>query len=186
MSWFEHAPVAAAHVSSVQTVPASQLTGVPGLHVPLLQVSRPSHRVALSQAVPSATGLLWQTCSAPQTSLVHGLPSLQESPGTHETPDVCWQVPVAGSQKSFVLGFPSSQLGGFITVHAPDTQRSTHRSSQPPWPGTSLSGVCEQPVCGLHGSSVHGLPSSQSSAPSDTQATRSPTRAQVSRPLQIV
>jgi hypothetical protein len=116
------------HESVVQTLPSSQLGGVPPLQVP------PPHVSFVVQAFPSLHGLLLFVCTQPEAGLhesfVHPLPSSQlgGTPPLHVPPPhvslvvqafpslhglllfVCTQ-PDAGLHESFVHPLPSSQFG---------------------------------------------------------------------------
>jgi hypothetical protein len=60
----------------VQTLPSLQFGGVPALQSPARQVSAPLHALPSLHEVPFAAWALLHT-PALQTSIVHGLPSLQ-------------------------------------------------------------------------------------------------------------
>jgi hypothetical protein len=127
-------PLFMSQLSSVQILPSSQSVGGPGWQIPPLQLS------LLVQALPSS-----------------------QPPAVLE-----WsQVPV-GRQMSLVQALPSSQLALFPWQPPwPVQTPSSHWSGSSP--GLPLSQVAvlvalAQPDAGRHWSSVHGLPSSQSSA----------------------
>jgi hypothetical protein len=148
-----HAP--AAHVSfSVQ--------GTPSLHVAVLfanmhpvlgaQVSVvhtfPSLHVS---GVPPTHTPAWQV-----STVVHALPSSQDA-----VLFVCWHPPSA-VHVSVVHGFRSSQLVGAPPVHAPAWQASPVVHASPSSQATALS-VNAHPVAPAQTSSVHALPSLQTS-----------------------
>src|SRR5439155_805055 len=93
-------PVAGLQVSSVQTLPSSQLSAGPPTQPPLLQVS------LVVQALPSLQGAVlavWtQPPAASHVSVVQTLPSSQAT-GVNAQPRV-------GSQVSVVQAFPSLQV----------------------------------------------------------------------------
>jgi hypothetical protein len=70
-------PAVGSQESVVQGFPSSQVSAVPAWHAPsAVQVSWPSHRVALSQARPGA-GVWTQPLVGSQASSVQGLASSQ-------------------------------------------------------------------------------------------------------------
>ena len=83
-------PAAGSQLSSVQTLPSSQPRGDPATQTPPLQ----------------------------ESTVVHGLPSLQEAVL------LAWAQPEAGSQLSSVHTFPSSQSGAGPPTQAPPLQVS--------------------------------------------------------------
>jgi hypothetical protein len=161
----------------VQTLPSSQLVGPPPTHAP------PEHVSPEVQALPSlhATVLLvWvQPVDGLQESSVQGLPSSQfgpapptQTPPEHASPVVqalpssqeaallAYAQPVAGLQESSVQTLPSLQLVGPPLTQLPPEQASPVVQAFPSLHGAVLF-AWEQPVTGLHESSVHGFPSSQ-------------------------
>jgi len=84
-------PVTASHVSAVQGLPSSQLSGVPARQAPPWHTSAPLQTVLSAQDAPLTIGLWKQPVVALHESVVHGLPSLQSigSPGLHWP---AWQV----------------------------------------------------------------------------------------------
>src|SRR6266849_1382115 len=170
-------PVAGTQLSSVQTLPSSQLGAGPPTQVP------PLHASLVVQAFPSLHGLVLLVCTQPvsglQASVVQTLPSSQlgAGPPTQVPPLqvslvvqafpslqglvllVCTQ-PVAGLQLSSVQTLPSSQLGAGPPTHAPPAQVSLVVQAFPSLQGLVLL-MCTQPVAGLHESSVQTLLSLQ-------------------------
>jgi hypothetical protein len=72
-------PLDGLHVSVVQALPSSQLSGVPAAHTPAWQVSLPLQRVASGHGVSFTTGVCWQPKVALHVSVVHGFMSSQSS-----------------------------------------------------------------------------------------------------------
>src|SRR6266849_2108169 len=170
-------PVAGTQLSSVQTLPSSQLGAGPPTQVP------PLHASLVVQAFPSLHGLVLLVCTQPvcvlQVSVVQTLPSSQlgAGPPTHVPlaqvslvvqafPSLQGLVllicvhPLAGLQASVVQTFPSSQLGAGPPTHAPAAQVSLVVQAFPSLQGAVLL-MCTQPVAGLHESSVQTLLSLQ-------------------------
>ena len=56
---------------------SSQLSAVPGVHVPLWHVSLPSQALPSLQEAPFGSAACWQPVVGSQLSVVHWLPSLQ-------------------------------------------------------------------------------------------------------------
>src|SRR6266849_2358938 len=179
-------PVAGTQLSSVQTLPSSQLGAGPPTQVP------PLHASLVVQAFPSLHGLVLLVCTQPvcvlQVSGVQTLPSsqLDAGPPTHVPlaqvslvvqafPSLHGLVllicvhPLAGLQASFVQTFPSSQLGAGPPTQVPPLQVSLVVQAFPSLQGLVLL-VCTQPVAGLQLSSVQTLPSSQLGAGPPTHA----------------
>ena len=118
-------PVVALQLSSVQTLPSSQLGAGPPTHRPALQVSFSVHAFPSLQA---ALLLVWaQPVDGLQVSSVQSLPSsqlgatppmhcpplqvslvVQALPSLQATWLAVWTQPLAGSQLSSVQGLPSS------------------------------------------------------------------------------
>src|SRR5438552_6788972 len=65
--------------SAVQGLLSSQLSGVPGVQVPILQVSSPLQTLPSEQEAPSGTGVSLHPEAGSQESVVQALPSLQTS-----------------------------------------------------------------------------------------------------------
>jgi len=149
--------------SVVHALASSQESGVPAVHVPPWQVSRPLHTVASAHAVPLATAACWQPTVELHESVVHTLPSSQLSaaPGVHTA---AWQVSTP------LHALPSEHEVPLATAgfwHCPPLHRSAVHglpSTQSPFtvqlrqPAT---GACMQPTPGVQVSAVHALPSSQ-------------------------
>jgi len=164
------------HESSVQSLPSSQLIGVPP-QIPLLQVS------AVVQALPSLHGSVLGSCRQPadgsQESVVQGLPSLQLKdvplhvplphvsdvvqalPSSHGALLFAWTHPLAESHESVVQGLPSSQIGGAPPVQLPPLHVSPVVQALPSLHGALLFVWTHPIVAGSQESFVQGLPSSQ-------------------------
>ena len=195
-------PKTASHVSVLQTLPSSQLSGVPAAQAPAWQVSLPLHTLPSLHEVPFRTGALTQPATASQLSAVQTLPSLQLSavPGVH-TP--FWQVslplqtlpsgqaiplatgtfwqPTTGWQLSVVHTVPSLQLSATPGVHTPAWQVSPPLHTLPSAHDAPFgSALYRQPSSGSQVSLVHTLPSAQLRA---VPAVHTPAR-HVSSPLQ--
>src|SRR6266849_2885098 len=179
-------PVAGTQLSSVQTLPSSQLGAGPPTQVP------PLHASLVVQAFPSLHGLVLLVCTQPvsglQASVVQTLPSSQlgAGPPTQVPPLqvslvvqafpslqglvllVCTQ-PVAGLQLSSVQTLPSSQLGAGPPTHAPPAQVSLVVQAFPSLQGLVLL-TCVHPLAGLQPSVVQTFPSSQLGAGPPTHA----------------
>src|SRR6266849_3669131 len=179
-------PVAGTQLSSVQTLPSSQLGAGPPTQVP------PLHASLVVQAFPSLHGLVLLVCTQPvsglQASVVQTLPSSQlgAGPPTQVPPLqvslvvqafpslqglvllVCTQ-PVAGLQLSSVQTLPSSQLGAGPPTHAPPAQVSLVVQAFPSLQGLGLL-TCTHPLAGLQLSVVQTFPSSQLGAGPPTHA----------------
>src|SRR5882672_8906279 len=120
-----------------------------------------------------------------QVSVVHGLASLQLSgvpavhtpvwqvsaplhtvPSAHEVPletAACWQ-PESGRHESTVHAFASLQSSGVPAAQVPPWQVSRPLHALLSAHAVPLAtGVCWQPLNGLHASTVHGFASSQTS-----------------------
>ena len=176
LAWAQ--PLPGEQLSSVQTLPSSQLMALPAPHLPPSQVSPSVHRLL---SVQTALLVMWpQPAILSQLSSVQGLPSsqlatlpgtqapaLQTSPTVHTVPSsqgtvlfVDVHAPVTGLQFSVVQGFLSSQVLGPLGVQTPTLQisptvqllLSSHLAVLKP---------CSQPAIASQLSSVHGLPSSQ-------------------------
>src|SRR5207237_818161 len=97
-------PLTASQASDVQTLPSSQLSGVPGLQVPPPHTSWPLQTVLSSQ---EAVLLVWkQPLTALQASAVHTLPSSQLSgvPGLQvPPPHTSWPLQTVLSSQEAVL-----------------------------------------------------------------------------------
>src|SRR5438093_394905 len=129
-------PVAGLQVSSVQTLPSSQLSAGPPTQPPLLQVS------LVVQAFPSLQGAVLALWTQPvlglQVSSVQTLPSsqlgarppthtppphrslrVQAFPSSHEAVLFVWTHPVVGLQLSSVQELPSLQFRGVPGWHVP-------------------------------------------------------------------
>ena len=171
-------------LSVVQTLPSSQLTGLPALHAPPTQPS------PLVQASPSLHGLpffasvCWQPAALVQVSMVQACPSsqlfltpalhtpvlqtstpLQTSPSEHVVPfSALFAQPVLLSQLSAVQGLPSPHASALPAAQLPAAQWSPAVQALPSVHVVPLSGLWLQPDAGLQPSAVHGLPSSQLSA----------------------
>src|SRR5213078_4013955 len=166
-------PVDGLQVSSVQTLPSSQLGGAPPTQRPPLQAS------LVVQALPSLQGRVLLACTQPvvalQLSSVQPLPSsqlgagppthrpaLQVSFSVHAFPSLqaalllVWAQPVDGLQVSSVQ---SSQLRATPPMHCPPLQVSLVVQALPSLQATWLA-VWTQPLAGSQLSSVQGLPSS--------------------------
>jgi len=164
-------------LSSVQTLPSSQLGGAPPTQAPPLHVS------LVVQALPSLHGallLVWtQPVAGSQPSSVQPLPSLQFGagppmqrpplqaslvvqalPSLHGSVLLPWTQPVVGLQLSSVQRLSSSQFGAGPPTQLPWLQVSLVVQALPSVQGAVLF-VCTQPVDGLQVSSVQRLPSSQ-------------------------
>jgi hypothetical protein len=78
-------PKTGSQLSVVQTLPSSQLSAVPAVHVPAWHVSLPLQTSPSRHGVPLTTGLLWQPVTGSQLSVVQTLPSSQLSgvPAVH-------------------------------------------------------------------------------------------------------
>src|SRR5437899_2661924 len=163
------------HESSVQSLPSSQLIGVPP-QIPLLHVSE------VVQALPSLHGSVLGSCRQPlagsQESVVQGFPSLQlrgapphvpllhvsdvvhALPSSHGALLFAWTHPLAGSQESVVQGLPSSQIGGAPPAQVPPLQVSPVVQALPS-SHEALLLAWTHPLAGSQESFVQGLPSSQ-------------------------
>ena len=176
-------PRAGPQVSVVHTLLSLQLRGVPGVQVPLWQVSAPLQTSLSAHGVPLGTGVFWQPRAGSQVSVVHALESLQlsgvpavqvplwqvSSPlqtlvSAHEEPlgtGVCWQAST-GSQVSVVHTLESLQLSGVPAVHVPLWQVSAPLQTVLSAQGVPLpTGVFWQPRAGSQVSVVHALLSLQ-------------------------
>src|SRR6187549_2179283 len=90
--------------------------GVPAVQAPVsLQVSDPSHRFALAQLVPAATGVFETPVTGSQASAVQALPSSMTGgvPEPH-VPDAHASLPLQTVPS--LHGVPSGSVG---SVHAP-------------------------------------------------------------------
>jgi hypothetical protein len=113
-------PSSASHVSLVHALPSLQLSAVPGVQIPFAQVSTPLQAFPSEHDAPFPSGVFWQT-PALQTSLVHGWLSLQSpftAHGRQPAIGVLMQ-PLTGLHESVVQAFPSLQLSGAPSAHAP-------------------------------------------------------------------
>ena len=157
-------------LSSVQTLPSSQTTALPGTHAELL------HKSPLVQALLSSqlrTLAVWvQPVLASQASLVHKLLSSQliDAPGRHWPP---WQAspwvqallslhawvlfvktqPLAGSQLSSVHRLPSSQTKALPGTHTELLHKSPVVQALPSSQAWTLARWL-QPLAGSQASSV--------------------------------
>jgi hypothetical protein len=197
-------PLAASHESVVQGLPSLQLSGGPGVQVPVWQVSVPLQALPSPQDVPFVTLTFRHPSVASQESAVQGLPSSQLgiAPG-EQVP--AWQVsvplhalpslqdvpfptavcahPVTGSQVSVVQGLLSSQSREAPGEQVPDEQVSAPLQTSPSGQEVpSARSACSQPVTGSQVSLVHAFESSQSSGAPLLQAPA----WQVSAPLQTL
>jgi hypothetical protein len=172
-------PVAGTHESSVQTLPSLQTSGCPALQVPLPHTSAPSHKslsghgavlFAVAQPVAGTHESSVHTLPSSQTSgcpalhvpLPHtSAPSHKSLSGHGAVLNVCWQ-PCTGSQESSVHGLPSSQFSGELGMHVPPPHTSAPLHTVPSAHETVF-GVFAQPLTTEQVSSVHTLPSLQSS-----------------------
>jgi hypothetical protein len=173
-------PVEGLQASSVQGLLSLQLVAEPGTQAPPEQTS------PVVQALPSLHGSVLFVCVQPvaelQASVVQGLLSLQlgAGPPTHVPPEqvsfvvqaspssqgsvlFVWLQPVTGLHVSVVQGLPSSQLTGVPPPHVPPEQMLSVVHALPVLHGAALF-VCTHPDAGLQLSSVHTLPSLQSTA----------------------
>jgi len=118
-------PATVSQVSVVQALLSLQLSGVPDVHAPAWQVSAPLQTLPSLHEVPFATAVFEQM-PAVQTSVVHGLLSLQSELTLHGTQPgvaVCTH-PETGLQVSVVQALLSVQLSGVPAVHVPAWQLS--------------------------------------------------------------
>src|SRR5215831_17573160 len=84
-------PVIGSHVSAVQGLLSTQLSGGPGVQTPARQLSAPLQTVASRHGEPSDAFVCWQPATGSHASVVHLLPSsqLRAVPGVQTPP---WQV----------------------------------------------------------------------------------------------
>jgi hypothetical protein len=177
-------PATGSQLSAVHGLPSSVAGGVPGLHIPTWQVSRPLHTVASSQAVPFVTAVWITPATGSHESAVHELPSSMAGgvPAMHMplALHVSWPsqtvassqavpaftgvcvTPVVGAHESAVHGLPSVVVGGVPAMQLPPALHvscplHTVASSQAV---PVVTGVCFTPAIGSHESAVQGLPSS--------------------------
>ena len=165
----------------MHTFPSSQDFSLPDLHTPPLHASPTVQPLSSLHAAVSSVWLP-QPVAESQLSLVHGLPSSQDvlAPGTHTPP---WHAsplvhaspsehanvfgllaqPAVALQRSSVQGFWSSQVSAAPGKHKPPLHVSLSVHALPSVHGAALK-TWSQPLSGVHGSSVQGLPSSQTTA----------------------
>jgi hypothetical protein len=179
-------PKTGSQASVVHTLLSLQLMAVPGVHVPLWQVSVPLHTLLSRHDVPLRTAVFTQPVTALQVSVVQTLLSLQ----LRAVPAVqlpAWQLsaplqtvpsrqgvplatgvfeqPKTGLQESVVQTLLSLQLSAVPAVHTPAWQLSAPLQTLPSRHAVPLStAVLPQPVTGLQASVVQTLPSLQLSA----------------------
>jgi hypothetical protein len=162
---FTH-PLVVLQVSVVQTLLSLQLSAVPGVQLPLWQVSAPLQALPSEQDVPLATTLFAQT-PALQTSVVHGLPSLQSAFTAQDwQPEIgVFTHPDTALQVSVVQALPSLQLGGVPPVQVPVWQVSAPLQAFPSEHDVPLvTAMFTHPVAVLQLSVVQTLLSLQSRA----------------------
>jgi hypothetical protein len=178
-------PVTGSQLSVVQTLPSLQLRAVPAVHTPPWQVSAPLQTLASAQEVPFSRGGFAQPDTGSQLSFVQGFESLQLMGGP-AIQTLLWQVsaplqtlpslqavpfgtpvyahPVVGLQASLVHGLLSLQTSGVPAVQTPDWHVSLPLQRLPSAQAVPLvTGVVVHPVDGLQPSTVHTLPSLQTS-----------------------
>jgi hypothetical protein len=164
-------PKTGSQLSVVHTLPSLQTGGVPMVHVPLLHFSSPLQRLPSAHEAPLGNKGLLHTPSV-QTSLVHGLLSLQSVPITQDWQPgigVFWQ-PLSGWQLSVVQLLPSLQLSPGPAVHTPLWQVSAPLQTLPSLQEVPFStGAVVQPKAGSQLSVVHTLESLQLSGVPDVQ-----------------
>jgi hypothetical protein len=157
-------------VSAVQLLPSSTARAVPAWQWPeASHFSRPSHTVALSQAVPAEATVCVTPDAGEHESIVHGFPSsttsgvpathaplasqrltpLQTLPSSQDVPlatGTCF-TPSVGEQESAVQGLPSSTAGGVAAGQWPapsQTSEPLHAfESEQEVP--EIAGVCVTP-----------------------------------------
>ena len=170
-------PLAGSQLSSVQTLPSSQLGAGPTTQIPPAQVSpvvqeslslqdtvlfRWTQPVAGSQPSSVHTFPSSQSVAGPTTQIPPAQVSLavQASPSLQGAALFVWTQPTAGSQLSSVQAFPSSQFGPGPPTQTPPLQASSVVQASPSLQGTVLF-PWTQPVAGSQPSFVHRFPSSQ-------------------------
>ena len=148
----------------------------------------PEPQLLAPHAVPSAWATWLQPDCGVQPSLVHGLPSSQskpplplQTPNAQTSPELqslpslqalvlnVVVQPSAGSQLSVVQGLLSLQLAAAPPAHVPPAHASPTVHALPS-EHTAAVLAWLQPLAGSQLSVVHGLPSSQETAPSATHA----------------
>src|SRR3990172_3473892 len=169
--------VAGSQLSSVHTLPSSQLEARPPTQTPSLHVSEvvhafPSAHVAelLTYAHPVVGSQLSSVHTFPSSQLGAGpptqIPPSQASPVVQASPSMqgavlfTWTQPVAGSQLSSVHTLPSSQSGAGPPTQIPPAQASLEVQASPSLQDEVLFGWT-QPRAGSQLSSVQTFPSSQ-------------------------
>ncbi len=179
-------PLAGSQEWSLHTLPSSQSGGTPPTQLPAAQVS------AVVQALPSSQGselsLLVQPVTVLQPSSVQPLPSSQSGgsppkqspseqvsavvqalPSSQLIDTLTLSQPVGDTQESAVHWSPSSQAGAGPPTQVPAEQLSAVVQASPSSQARVLASL-RQPVPGSQLSSVHPLPSSQSTDSPDRQA----------------
>ena len=179
-------PVASLQVSSVHGLLSAQLVVVP-MQLPFRQASLLLQLWPSSHALPSKCRTK-QPVAGSQPSAVHGLVSLQsvavlgaQRPATQVSPEVqalpslqspscaVWVQPDAMLQESAVQLLPSSHPWATPAVHVPFAHRSPPEQTLPS-SHVAVFGRLRQPELGSQESSVHTLPSEQSTVPCTAQA----------------
>jgi hypothetical protein len=174
-------PLAGWHVSMVQALPSSQVSGVP-VQTPPWQISLPVQTLPSLHDVPSGAGVFEHPEAGSQASVVHALASLQLSAAPalhtplwqvssplHTSPSVqgvpfrsgVWRQPRTGWQLSVVQTLASLQLGGVPAVHTPLWQVSVPLQTSASAQETPLGSGGFPHTPAVHTSPVHGLPSAQ-------------------------
>lgn len=185
-----HAPVVESQVCC-----EPQITALPAVHRPALQVSLPLHRSTSAQDVPSGARVKTQPKTGTHVLVVQELPSSHTklTPDAEQTPaaqdslpshrsasghgapsatGVNWQAPVCGLHVLPVQGLLSSQPTGTPALHRPKLQVSAplHRSAsaqEVPLGAT----VNRQPLAGTQVFVVQELPSSHVNGVPDAEHT---------------
>ncbi len=129
-------------MSAAHRLAPSHASGVPGVHVPLRQVSVPLQRSPSAHGVPSGTGACWQPACGSQVSAVHGLPSSQVARWTQAHP----------SQVSVVQALPSSHSASVVQLFAGTSPIAPSASRRPApeiesKPGARMSSAPAKSAC---------------------------------------